>query len=161
MILRVIKRVFGETRYFFISLFAFLILIVLAAWLPNLALVKVIPLGLISALPSTLGLIQFAYLLIVSMLFSISLSFSIYYIKHSGLLARRSLGVGGSGLVLAVLGLGCASCGSLVLTPVLGLAAGGFLAFLPLRGFEIAGLGLTLLAYSFYNLARKIDNPYT
>ena len=156
MLRRVLAKVYSEAKYILISFLAFISLIIFSAWLPNLALVKVIPIGLITALPSTLGSIQFVYLILVAVLFGISLSFSIYYLKHSSLLEIKSFG----GLVLAVLGLGCASCGSLILTPILGVAAGGFLASLPLDGGEFAILGIGLMLWSLYSLAQKIDRPY-
>jgi len=171
MVWRVFKKVYGEGRYFMISGLAFLFLILLAAWVPNLGLVKVIPIGLIMALPSTLGLVQFIYLLIIAVLFAISLSFSIFYIHVSRLSSPDSIHRIEDpryhkwyrdllGLVLAVLGLGCASCGSLILTPILGLAAGGLLAALPLGGGEFAVLGIGLMLWSLYVLIKKIDQPY-
>lgn len=156
MFARVFNKVFGEAKYVAISILAFVVLVVFLAWLPNLALVKIIPIGLVLALPQSIGWPQFVFLLIVAILFGISLSFSIYYLKHSRLSGLTSL----SGLLFALLGVGCASCGSLILTPILGIAAGGFIAALPFRGGEFAVLGLALMLWSLYSLVKKIDNPY-
>ncbi|MEK7535407.1 MAG: hypothetical protein AAB590_00105 [Patescibacteria group bacterium] len=161
MLLRVFKKVFSDPIYILYSLFAAVFVVAIIVFAINFRLIAVVWsftffLSLFTTLPSVLGFNQFLYLVIVAMLFSISLSLSIYYLKHSRLSNLSSL----SGLVVAILGLGCSSCGSLILTPILGLAAGGLLATLPLRGGEFAILGVVLLLWSLYTLIKKIDQPY-
>ena len=155
MYLRVFKKVFRQLKYILISLFAFLVLIVLAAWLPNLALVKIIPFGLVTALPTTLGP-YFYYLLLVALLFGVNVSLSICYFKQAGKMNVSGLG----GIVVSLFGLGCASCGSLILAPILGTAIAGGIPFLPFGGLEISILGVVLLIWSMHVLVKKIDQPY-
>lgn len=160
MFARVINKVFIERKYIAISVIGALLIIFLTAIFNNYRLIGSTGFGfvfnLVISLPVTLGLMQFIYVFVLSIVFGISVSLSIYHFKHSGLYSAKGIG----SILISFLGIGCASCGSLILTPIFGVAAGGLLSTLPLHGTEFYFLGLGLLLWSTYSIAKKIDNPY-
>src|SRR3989344_8918237 len=160
MLIRVMKKVFEDKRYIVVSIFFALAIMFITALFNNIALLAatgwVFIFRLVISLPSVLGIVQFLYLIALAVIFGISVSLSIYQFRHSGKFSARGVG----SLLIGFLGVGCASCGSLILTPLIGVAAGGFLATLPLGGGEFAILGLGILLWSTYVLARRRDNPF-
>jgi len=161
MFCRVFKKVFSDLAYIAYALlisFALISGIVLVLHWKLIAVVWSI--GFFFSLFGTLfysfGFIQFIYLIIISLLFGVTTSMSIYYFLHAGRIQTKSLG----SLALSLLGVGCGSCGTLILTSILGLTVGGLLSFLPLRGVEFEIIGVILMLWSLYSVSRKIDNPY-
>ncbi len=66
----------------------------------------------------------------------------------------------GIGLILAFLGIGCASCGTAFLTFLLSFFGGAtLLHLLPYGGQEIGYLGVIVLLFATYSLAKKTANP--
>jgi uncharacterized membrane protein len=63
-------------------------------------------------------------------------------------------------MISAVFGIGCAACGSVILTAILGIAGtGALLTWLPLHGLEFGVVGIILLSFSIYYLAKRINDP--
>ena len=95
----------------------------------------------------------------LSLMVGINITLQIYYFYQRSVLQKT---VGGSlfGLVVGFLGVGCASCGSILITSIFGLSASAsFLGFLPFGGLELGGLGLAVLIFSSYLVAKKIKSP--
>lgn len=83
----------------------------------------------------------------------------VYITVRGGALMESGL-YDGVGLVLAFLGIGCAACGTAFLSLILGFF--GFstvLAVFPYKGVEVGYLGLMLLFFATYTLAKKVDTP--
>jgi hypothetical protein len=83
----------------------------------------------------------------------------VYITVRGGALMESGL-YHGVGLVLAFLGIGCAACGTAFLSLILGFF--GFstvLAVFPYKGVEVGYLGLMLLFFATYTLAKKVDTP--
>ncbi len=72
---------------------------------------------------------------------------------------HQAAGASAIGVLVGLLGVGCAACGSALLASLLG--AGGALAALPLRGQEFSWLGIALVVFSTFSLARKLVEPET
>jgi hypothetical protein len=161
--------------------YAFLVLIVsgtvftIAVWLQNLRLISVVAQkatvpellsllwSLYGAIESNFTLVSATYTTAIAVLFGINIALLVYYIKRArgGVSGMKSSGVAGvGGLVSGIFGIGCAACGTFILTPVLALfGAAGFLTWLPFGGEEFGFLGVGLLLYSIYVVAKKINDP--
>lgn len=97
--------------------------------------------------------------IILSLLSAINIVMMIFYIRRRISLEKKT-GVGLLGIILGFLGVGCASCGSLLLSSIFGLAATtSFIGILPFRGLEFGILGIFMLLFSTYLIAKKIQNP--
>ncbi|MFA6307283.1 MAG: hypothetical protein WCS88_01155 [Patescibacteria group bacterium] len=97
--------------------------------------------------------------IILSFLSAINIVMMIFYVKRR-ISLEKNTGVGLMGMILGFLGVGCASCGSLVLSSIFGLAATtSFIGILPFGGLEFGILGVFMLLFSTYLIAKKIQNP--
>ena len=67
--------------------------------------------------------------------------------------------MGIAGTIAGVLGLGCAACGSLFATALLSSIAGAGVVSLPFDGFVFQIVGIGLLLFSIFQLARAINKP--
>ncbi len=117
----------------------------------------------IGSLDELFGTFGSVLLILISLLFAINFAFLIYYIRRVKKIlkgSKRIQAVGIGGLVSGLLGIGCAACGSIVLTAILSsIGASGLLLILPLHGSEFGILGILLLGFSIFMLARKIKEP--
>lgn len=118
-------------------------------------------LSVLGAIKTSFTFVSASVLVVTAGLFGTNIAMLVYYIKRA-----RSGDVGTSsvttvsGLVSAAFGIGCATCGSLIATSVLvTLGAGGLITLLPLRGVEFGFIGIALLVYSIWLLAKKINAP--
>lgn len=106
----------------------------------------------------TLGGLILAFL--GSLLGGLNTSLAYIYITVRGGAILESGLYQGVGLVLAFLGIGCAACGTAFLSLILSFF--GFstvLAFFPYKGVEVGYLGIMLLFFATYTLAKKVDTP--
>lgn len=146
-----------------------------ATWLPNLSLIVEImghpdatlaqkielPLSLLGSITTNFSTLSATYTILISILFGVYITLLVYFLRNRITLVRESgVATGTLGIVSGLLGVGCAACGSLILTSVLSLVgASGVLAFLPLRGAEFGILGVLLLSWSTYVIAKHIVDP--
>ena len=161
MLVRVIKKVYVNKAYAALAAVAFLALPVLSALAMNWSLFFAVgnPLfifRLIFSLPYVVGWLSFTYLMVTSALFGLNIGLAVYYFRVSG----RAHTSGFWASILALIGLGCASCGSLLFLPFLGTFLVGGSFFLPFVIAQLPFLGIVIMLWSIYTLAKKIDNPY-
>jgi len=168
--LRIVSR---NRNYCLLSVAASVVVFALATWLPNMRLLWavwsdssvafvdkiILPMRLLGSISTNFTTISASYTILIALLAGINVSLAIYLVR------TRVLDGGGvlaslSGLGSGALGVGCAACGSLVLTSLIGTATGvGLLALLPLKGAEFGIMGVALLGYSTYLLAKQIRKP--
>ena len=177
MILRALRKVFSSPFYIGLAILISFALLFLVVWLPHLTLIGIYMqadvslLAKLSFLGSFLGslgtsftLFSAIYTVIIVILFGLNSAMIVYYLSRAAgtkTEGSKMFGVKLGGLVASLLGVGCASCGALLLTPLLGTAAAGFMVtYLPFDGAEFGILGVLILLWSMYSLAKKIDNPY-
>ncbi len=94
--------------------------------------------------------ISLSFLIIISGLAGIVVSMSIFLLRKQIALGA---GLGSSGILVSILAPTCPSC-ALGLLSIVGL--GGFLAILPFKGLELGFIGIIVLVFSVWFLARKI-----
>jgi hypothetical protein len=98
--------------------------------------------------------------LTISILLGINMS-SLWYFFKKQMAVSKELSSSLIGAIVSALGLGCASCGSVVISSVLGIgASSAFIGVLPFGGNEFGILGILILLYSIYAIAKKIDNNF-
>jgi hypothetical protein len=157
----VIKKVYAGKSYVVLAVIAFLILPALSAMAMNFGLLVAVgnPLFIINlmfALPYTIGWTSFVYLFVTAVLFGFNVGLAIFYFRVSGRAHTSSFWAG----LLALIGLGCASCVSLLFLPFIGTFLVGGSVFLPIIVAQLPLVGIVIMIWSIYTLARKIDNPY-
>ncbi len=119
--------------------------------------------SILGSIETNFTVVSAIVLLITAVLFGINIAILLYYIKQARG-GSRSVGLTGastfSGLVSGLFGIGCAACGSLIATSVLiTFGASGLITLLPLRGVEFGFIGVLLILYSIWLLAKKINAP--
>jgi len=161
-----IKEVFSKKRYILLALSVFFVVLFLAFWLPNLALLSSFFLskniGFFEKLSfsfSVFNLFDNGKLELSSlMLFLESLLFGLNVALFSFYYKKRKKYVGGTasigGMMAGLLGIGCASCGSVLLS-LFGFS--GAVLFLPFKGEEFNVLSIVLLLISSYVLMKRIS----
>lgn len=167
-----ITEILKKPPYAFLAISGTYVLLLIASWLPNWALLSYI---LRSGAFSIADKFQFALslrglavnattaslslLIITAVLTGINISLIIYYLKTRAAL-ERAAGVGALGIIGSLLGIGCASCGSVILTSLLGFTAStAIIGALPFKGLEFAVGGLLLVGFATYTIAKKITEP--
>ena len=173
--LKVLRTVFSKPYYLLIALLVGGLVFTFAVWLPNIQLIIVVAgsAGLLEllallwnmygAIGSNFTFVSAVVAIFISTLFGMNVALLVYFIKkmQGGLSSIKGNGVTNTGgLVAGILGIGCAACGTFVLTSVLTIiGAAGILSYLPFGGEELGFVGVGLLLYSLYTLAKKISNP--
>ena len=176
MIARALLRGFGEWPYALIAIILGLLVFLIAAWLPNIGLMWQIVVSPAVSLPDKATILaSFAgsiatnftvfsavYMMAIAVLFGVNAAMVIYYLKQraSTWTARTGAAAGLGGLASGFVGIGCAACGTFVLGPALSfLGATGLLALLPFEGQEFGVLGIGMLGFSVFLVAKKIAEP--
>lgn len=173
--LRVLAEIFSDIRYVVIATPIALIVLAFAVWLPNWRLLHSVlvshdvpaldatkvAFGLFGSLGTNFTMVSVTYTIMIAILFGINIAMLVYYVKKRKALFRgRDSAAGMGGLVAGIFGIGCAACGTFLLSVILTfLGAGGLIALLPLGGEEFGILGVLLLLYSVYWIAKKIEEP--
>lgn len=121
-------------------------------------------LGVLFNVPNLVSMKFTATSLIISVLISIFLGINmsalLYYFKKQ-VMIKRTVGSSLFGAMVGSLGIGCASCGSVVISSVFGIgASSAFIGILPLSGHEFGIIGIIILSYSIYMIAKKIDQNF-
>ena len=171
-------RVFKEWTYVLIAVVVALVLFVFATWLPNLGLIwKIVVspsvpfLDKANVLASFVGSIQTnftvfsaLYTIAIAVLFGVNAAAVTYYVKLRRRLSRQTGQAGAAagigGLASGFFGIGCAACGTFVLGPILSfVGASGLIALLPFGGQEFGLVGVAMLGFSIFLVAKKIREP--
>jgi len=173
MVLLGLKQVFRDVKYVFLAVLVALATFTVAILLPNTKLVsQVVPdatialgaklrllFSLFGSIQTNFTLISATYTIAIAVLFGINIALFVYYIRtRRSVTGGTNAAAGIGGVVSGMFGIGCAACGTFILSWVLGLiGAAGLISFLPLGGEEFGILGLILLAFSVYMVARKVQ----
>ena len=172
MVLLGLNQVFRHVKYIILAVLVAVATFTVAVLLPNTKLVfQVVPdatiaigaklqllFSLFGSIQTNFTAVSATYTIVIAILFGMNIALFVYYIR-----SRRSDAYGTStaagigGVVSGMFGIGCAACGTFILTWTLGLiGATGLISFLPLGGEEFGILGVFLLAFSVYMVARKV-----
>jgi len=161
-------------QYLLLGVAVSFVVFTFAVWLPNTKLILAlltsdigsfwdrlsVVFSLYGSIATNFTVISASYTIAIAILFGINIALLTYYIRtvHGGLGGIRRTGAAGiGGLVIGIFGIGCAACGTFILTSALALfGASGILIFLPFGGEELGFLGVGLLVYSIYAIAKKI-----
>lgn len=175
MLFPAFKRVFGRIRYVVLASIIAFGVFVLSVWLQNLKLVLIIITssiatilekfnilaGLLGSIQTNFSVFSAFYTIAIAVLFGINIAMIVFYIRQLRVFPRQGgAAMSLSGFISGMFGIGCAACGTLVLGPLLSLiGAGGLIAFLPFGGQEFGVLGLSILGFSIFLVAKKIQDP--
>ena len=96
--------------------------------------------------------------LLMIVISSINLSLLWQYIKLRNKVLETSNSFLGIGTLLAMIGTYCISCTAALFG---GVVSTSIVSYLPFAGLEIGGIGIMILLYSTYLIAKKLNNPYT
>lgn len=169
--MRAVVSVLKTTQSVLITVGVSVFVFAFAVWLPNLQLLLIVwadattsvvdkitlPLTLLSAISTNFTLLSATYTVVIAILAGINVALIVALVQAQQKV-RGGVAAGGLGIIAGALGVGCAACGSLILTALLGTTIGaGALALLPLGGGEFGILGVGLLGYATYLLARQIN----
>ncbi len=150
------------------------VVIVFAAWLPNIHLITKamtsstmtfvqktnLLSGLLGSLATNFTSLSRTVTLTSATLTGIQASLLIYYLRES-VRIQREMGVSLAGVATSMLGVGCASCGSVVLTSLIGFgSATTLLGILPFRGQEFGILGIVILLLAINFTLKKINQSF-
>lgn len=165
--------VFKKIHYTFLALFVAAILLFIAVWMPNWALLKftlfsdsLSSSGRLAVLGSSFDWLNTNFsplgrilTIVNSLLAGVNVALLVYYVRKQAVL-RRTAGFNILGIVTGLFGIGCAACGSFLFSAVFGLGAGSALtAWLPFAGAEFALVGTIILVGTTYYILRKIKSP--
>ena len=166
-------QILQHPRYFFVTTLVTIVMIVFAAWLPNLHLIAktmtsqsmtvwqktTLLTALLGSLQTNFTLLSQTLTVVSSVLTGIQSSLLIYYLRRS-IKIQTEMGVSVAGITTSLFGVGCASCGSVLLTSLIGFgSATTLIGILPFRGqeFGFVGIGILLLAIAY--TMKKINQP--
>ncbi|MDX1607908.1 MAG: hypothetical protein R3251_01735 [Candidatus Spechtbacterales bacterium] len=167
------RTVFKKPVYIFLASVITLVIFSISIWMPNLPfIVDIISsetasathklnilLSLLGGIATNFTFWGAVFIIFISVLVGINISFSVYYFKQR-LSFQRASGVSLIGMLVGLLGVGCASCGSVVLASIIGLGAtASLVGFLPLNGQEINIVAVIILMFSLYITAKKAYDP--
>ena len=103
-------------------------------------------------------LISNPLLIILSIAIGANLTLLVHFMRaYRPGIALRGLPVSVLGMIASIVGIGCAACGAVFIT-AFSASAMGLLLALPLRGTELAYIGLALLFFSTWHLAKAMEN---
>lgn len=175
MITQALNSICREWAYVLIAVIVALFVFVLATWLPNLGLIwqiatspsvslldKVdILASLVGSIATNFTVFSGLYTTAIAVLFGLNAAMVTYYVKQRTRLSRQTgqvtAAAGFGGLASGFFGIGCAACGTFVLGPVLSfVGATGLVALLPFQGQEFGLLGIAMLGFSNFLVAKKI-----
>ncbi len=175
MVIQALQKVFRKPTYVIISLIVSVLVFMFAVWLPNIQLIMSVAgssdislfgklellYSLLGAISTNFTLLSATYTIVISILFGLYISTTIYFLKNRiREISQSGIATGFLGIVSGVLGIGCGACGAFLLTSFLSLVgAGGILVFLPLGGGEFGIIGATLLIMAIYKTVQKIESP--
>jgi len=167
-------RIIQQPKYLVVTVAITLMVIALAAWLPNIHLITKtmtsktmtvwqktnLVTSLLGSIQTNFSPLSRTVTIVSATLTGIQSSLLIYYLRQS-VKIQREMGVSLAGVATSLLGVGCASCGSVVLTSLIGFgSASTILGILPLRGQEFGFLGIIILSTAIGFTLKKINQPF-
>lgn len=171
--MRAISIVLANARSIVVGCTIATLAFVFAVWLPNLRLLFsvwtdpsvalgdkfALPISLIPSITTNFTLLSASYTIAIALFAGINATLIVHLVRTRGVFGGGTV-IGVSGIFTGAIGLGCAACGSLILTSLIGTVGGiSILTLLPMRGGELGILGVVLLGYSTYLLAKQITKP--
>lgn len=175
-VLSALGEVFSKLRYWFLSVFVSLSVIIIVLLWDNLTLLRYswsvgsveslfwLWWGLLAGTPHSMGWMAVVTILITGGLLGMITSMTIYAWRKKrteGSWHRLFASTGG-GALAAVLGIGCIACGPLLVGTILAaFGAAGLLLLLPFHGAELGIIAIVLLLYSTYTVSQIITAPAT
>lgn len=178
MIAQALMCVFKEWTYIVIAVAVALVVFVFATWLANLGLIwKItvspsVPLldkvkilaNLVGSIRTNFTIFSALNTIAIAVLFGLNAAMVTYYVKLQKRLSMQTgqatAAAGLGGLASGFIGIGCAACGTFVLGPILSfVGAAGLIALLPFGGQEFTLIGVALLGFSLFLVAKKIREP--
>lgn len=178
MLVQALGRVYQKPRYVMLALGVSMAVFMFVVWFPNIRLIISIiistdvpfaakfelPFSLLGSIATNFTFLSASYMIAMAVLLGMYTGMMVYFLKHrikevGKEIGRRGAVAGSLGIMSGVLGLGCAACGSLFLTSLSFVGVSGVLALLPFRGSEFGIIGVVLLAFAIYAIAKQIENP--
>jgi|SRR3989344_5514999 len=168
------RRVFSRKSYVFGTLAVVVLVHSLMVWIPLWGLFATIlfnpdlpvsanaanALQLLFASLFDLAPADAMYALTLSLLIGINIALLIFYFKLFRVVPTKThVASGLLGTFSAILGFGCAACGSLFATAFLSSIVGAGAISLPFDGSVFQIVGIALLLFSIFQLARAINKP--
>lgn len=168
--MQAILNTLESTHSKLIAISVSVLVFVFAVWLPNLRLLFsvwidtsvslgdkiMLPASLLLSITTNFTSLSALYTIAIAILAGINAALIVELIRARQIFAGSAT-ISASGIVAGALGIGCAACGSLILTALAGTVLGtGALTLLPLGGGEFGIIGVLLLGYSTYLLAKQI-----
>lgn len=176
MVRRVFARVYGLPVYWLVTGAVAALTMTVMVLLPHYSILLSVLLSPVVSLLSKVAFFGSLYgslatnyslfaactVVMISMLFGVNAALLLFYVRRAQKISRfretHATTVGG--LTAAALGIGCAACGSAIIGILLQfLGIGWIVSYLPLHGAEFGFLGVILLLFTTYSLAKKIDDP--
>ncbi len=169
----IVVKILTQPKYAVLAITVTLVIIVFAAWLPNLHLVaktttnstmslwqKINLLtGLLGSLRTNFTPLSRLITFVSAALAGIQTSLLMYYLKQT-FRAQQSMGMSIVGIAASMVGVGCVSCGSVILTSLIGFGSTtAVLGLLPFRGLEFGIIGAMVLLLAISLTIKKIKQP--
>jgi hypothetical protein len=118
--------------------------------------------SLLGSITTNFTLFSATYLILVAIMFGINIALLTFYIRRrqNKQSSKKMKLANAGGIISAVFGIGCMACGSIILTAIFGIfGAGALIAALPFHGIEFGVVGILLLAFSIYYIAKRTNDP--
>lgn len=172
-IFKSINEVFKGPYYWLIALFSAMLTGAGMIWISNYSVIKLalfsdafegfegIKLIFLSlgSFVTNFTLVSQIMIILVSLLVGINVALLTFYFKKRRAL-QRSAGTSALGVFIGIFGVGCSACGSVLLSSIFGISTSfAIISFLPLGGLEFGLIGILLISFSIYNIAKKIQSP--
>ncbi|PIP61844.1 hypothetical protein COW99_01920 [Candidatus Roizmanbacteria bacterium CG22_combo_CG10-13_8_21_14_all_38_20] len=169
-----VLKIVTQPKYFTVAIAVSFMVIVFAAWLPNLHLITKtmtsstmtlwqktnLLTGLLGSLQTNFTSLSRTVTFMSAGLAGVQMSLLAYYIRQTAKL-QQTMGISTLGVATSMLGVGCASCGSVVLTSLIGFgSATVIVGSLPFRGQEFGFIGIVILMFAISFTLKKINQPY-
>lgn len=166
-------KIIAQPKYLAVAIAVALMVIAIAAWLPNIHLITKtmtsstmtlwqktnLMTSLLGSLQTNFTVLSRALTFVSAGLAGVQVSLLAYYLRQTAKL-QRATGMSALGVATSMLGVGCASCGSVVLTSFIGFgSATAVLGLLPFRGQEFGLLGIIMLLFAIHITIKKINDP--
>lgn len=174
MIIGVLKKVFAKPIYLSIALTVSYCIFVIVTVSPNLQLVKIVfgsdtisfsqklsvLISLTGAIKTNFTVLGAVSLITLAVLSGMYVSMLIYLIKNkltNQLKSRAVTGILAS--ISGIIGIGCMACGTFLLSSLIPVISTPIIIkYLPLAGGEFTLVGIVLLIFALYQIAKQVDS---
>lgn len=167
----ILRLVFREKRYWFLTSVVAFLTIAFVVLLPNFKLIKQIFIesgagaglvlmgNLLASIGDNLTLFSILITVLLGIMLGVNISLLIYKLRTLRKGNSKTDALGGVGFFVGLLGVGCAACGTALIAALLPFGIGSLLLFLPFGGLELQILALLLLGFSSMRLLKEISSP--